>query len=196
MSENLVISYYSALMAYATMPMLENMYIYAYLRTRLACLTRFSITPSKASLSPSALSLRFSQYSSTSLALVVSSSNCFACARNSSSVMFDNAASVVVHSIFVACKSSAGAGAGPFRRLLFVVVPGLSMEVDDALSCFRRTREPVLCPLEERESLRRCTEGSMSFFCFDAGRISSRSTGTPKDTRKSRRILERTQFGG
>lgn len=36
----------------------------------------------------------------------------------------------------------------------------------------------------------------MSFFCFDAGNISSRSTGTPKDTRKRRRIRDRTQFGG
>lgn len=36
----------------------------------------------------------------------------------------------------------------------------------------------------------------MSFFCFDAGRISSRSTGTPSETRNRRRIRERTQFGG
>jgi len=35
-----------------------------------------------------------------------------------------------------------------------------------------------------------------SFFCLDAGRISSRSTGTPRETRKSRRIRERIQFGG
>lgn len=36
----------------------------------------------------------------------------------------------------------------------------------------------------------------MSFFCFEAGRISSRSTGTPNETKNSRRIRERTQFGG
>ena len=38
--------------------------------------------------------------------------------------------------------------------------------------------------------------GRISFFCFDAGRISSRSTGTPNDTRKSRRIRDRVQLGG
>ena len=36
----------------------------------------------------------------------------------------------------------------------------------------------------------------MSFFCFEAGRISSRSTGTPSETRKRRRMRDRTQFGG
>lgn len=36
----------------------------------------------------------------------------------------------------------------------------------------------------------------MSFFCFEAGSISSRSTGTPNETKNSRRIRERTQFGG
>jgi len=42
----------------------------------------------------------------------------------------------------------------------------------------------------------RFIEGRMSFFCLEAGRISSRSTGTPRETRKSRRIRERIQFGG
>lgn len=36
----------------------------------------------------------------------------------------------------------------------------------------------------------------MSFFCFEAGRISSRSTGTPRETRKRRRMRDRTQLGG
>lgn len=39
-------------------------------------------------------------------------------------------------------------------------------------------------------------EGRTSFFCFEAGRISSRSTGTPSETRKSRRIRDLTQFWG
>jgi hypothetical protein len=39
-------------------------------------------------------------------------------------------------------------------------------------------------------------EGRISFFCLDAGRISSRSTGTPSETRNRRRIRERIQFGG
>jgi hypothetical protein len=39
-------------------------------------------------------------------------------------------------------------------------------------------------------------DGRTSFFCFDAGRISSKSTGTPRLTRKRRRMRERTQFCG
>ena len=38
--------------------------------------------------------------------------------------------------------------------------------------------------------------GSTSRFCFEGGRISSRSTGTPRDTRKRRRILLLVQLGG
>ena len=36
----------------------------------------------------------------------------------------------------------------------------------------------------------------MSFFCFEAGKISSKSTGTPRETRKRRRMRDRTQLGG
>ena len=36
----------------------------------------------------------------------------------------------------------------------------------------------------------------MSFFCFEAGKISSRSTGTPRETRNARRIRDRIQSGG
>jgi hypothetical protein len=39
-------------------------------------------------------------------------------------------------------------------------------------------------------------EGRMSFFCLEAGRISSRSMGTPREMRKRRRMRERIQFGG
>jgi hypothetical protein len=39
-------------------------------------------------------------------------------------------------------------------------------------------------------------DGRISFFCLEAGRISSKSTGTPSETRKRRRIRERIQFGG
>lgn len=42
----------------------------------------------------------------------------------------------------------------------------------------------------------RWRDGRISFFCFDAGRISSRSTGTPRDTRKSLLMRERIQSGG
>lgn len=39
-------------------------------------------------------------------------------------------------------------------------------------------------------------DGRTSFFCLEAGKISSRSTGTPSETRKSRLMRERIQSGG
>ena len=39
-------------------------------------------------------------------------------------------------------------------------------------------------------------DGRTSFFCLDAGRISSRSMGTPREMRKRRRIRDRIQLGG
>lgn len=168
-----------------------------YFRTRLACLTKFSITPSKASLSPSALSFRVSQYSSTSLARAVNSSSVRMCARNSSSRKLESAASVVVQSIFVVPKSSSGGGGGPFRFRLDLCVDTWSSEAEDALSCRSRTRELLRRPSDgECEPRCRPVEGRMSFFCLEAGRISSRSTGTPNETKNRRRIRERTQFGG
>lgn len=50
-------------------------------------------------------------------------------------------------------------------------------------------REPVELTLCKRD-------GRTSFFCLEAGRISSRSTGTPSETRNRRRIRERIQSGG
>lgn len=38
--------------------------------------------------------------------------------------------------------------------------------------------------------------GSTRRFCLLGGRISSRSTGTPRDTRKRRRMRDLVQFGG
>ena len=119
---------------------------YCYLRTLLACLTRFSITPSNVSLSSNALSLLFNQYSSTSLAFVVSSSNFLMCAWSSLSVMFDSAASVVAHNIFVACRSNSGGDGGPLLLRDALVDEGWSTEADDVLSCFNRTRDPVRRP--------------------------------------------------
>ena len=49
---------------------------------------------------------------------------------------------------------------------------------------------------EEEEGGSDRVKGKTSFFCLLAGRISSRSTGTPNETRKRRRMRERTQFGG
>jgi hypothetical protein len=49
----------------------------------------------------------------------------------------------------------------------------------------------------EPDDVVRCSDGSTSFFCLEsAGRISSRSTGTPSETRKRRRMRERIQSGG
>ena len=72
----------------------------------------------------------------------------------------------------------------------------LSMEVVEALAsvCFSRAMDPFRGSLRLDEPAE--VNGRMSFFCFDAGSISSRSTGTPKDTRKSRRIRDRVQLGG
>lgn len=47
-----------------------------------------------------------------------------------------------------------------------------------------------------REEGWRLMFGSTNLFCLLGGRISSRSTGTPRDTRKRRRMRERVQFGG
>lgn len=91
--------------------------------------------------------------------------------------------------------SNSGCGGGPFLLFGF---PCVSTDVDEALASPCRSRDT------ERESLEflgdadegTLSEGSTSFFCFEAGRISSRSTGTPRETRKRRRVLERIQSGG
>lgn len=70
--------------------------------------------------------------------------------------------------------------------------------MEDVFSPFLR-REIDLESVEfrgEPDGGLRFMDGRMSFFCLDAGRISSRSTGTPSDTRKRRRIRDRIQFGG
>lgn len=73
----------------------------------------------------------------------------------------------------------------------------MSTEVVEALPspCFRRDTDRESVDVRG-ELADRCSEGRTSFFCFDLGRISSRSTGTPRETRKSRRVLERIQSGG
>jgi hypothetical protein len=66
--------------------------------------------------------------------------------------------------------------------------------------CFRRDMEPAARESVEvrgdEDDLERLIDGRMSFFCLEAGRISSRSTGTPRETRKRRRMRERIQLGG
>jgi hypothetical protein len=100
----------------------------------------------------------------------------------------------MVQSCRAETRSSVGAGGGPFRRRESERLdwPWESRDVEDEFSCFRREME--------RESVDvrgwRLMDGRISFFCFEAGRISSRSTGTPRETRKRRRMRERIQLGG
>jgi hypothetical protein len=63
--------------------------------------------------------------------------------------------------------------------------------------CLRRDIEGESVEFRgEPEAGLKFMDGKISFFCFEAGRISSRSTGTPRDTRKRRRIRDRIQLGG
>lgn len=106
---------------------------------------------------------------------------------------------MMVHSCRADTKSSCGGGGGPL--LLFESeregLPWESREVEEALSFLSRftERESVDVRGEPDDGFR-CIEGRISFFCLEAGRISSRSTGTPRDTRKSLRIRDRIQLGG
>jgi hypothetical protein len=113
-----------------------------------------------------------------------------------------SASSVIVHSCLAYTRSSSGAGGGPFLRLEVDGLPWESTEVLEVLPSVALSRAIEL-PARESVELRgededgyRLVDGRMSFFCLEAGRISSRSTGTPSDTRKRRRILDRIQFGG
>ena len=78
-------------------------------------------------------------------------------------------------------------------------LPCVSTDVEDVLPspCFRRDADADRESEDVRGELaERCSEGRTSFFCFDLGRISSRSTGTPRETRNRRRVRERIQSGG
>ncbi len=109
---------------------------------------------------------------------------------------------MVEDSIVIAGRLSSGGGAGPRRRRLVLAFEGeevrppvLSRELRERLLVLpsRFSRSTV----ERGESLRKpVVLGRMSFFCLLAGRISSRSTGTPRETRKRRRMRERSQLGG
>jgi hypothetical protein len=143
--------------------------------------------------------MRFCQYSNTSLARTSRSFSRWTCPSSSSLVKFWSAASVVEHSIVVLLMSNSGGGGGPFLFLSGFEADE-STDVDDAFSPsrFTRPRAPLRPSDEGRGDLSpgMWIEGRMSFFCLEAGRISSRSTGTPRETRNSRRIRERTQSGG
>lgn len=173
-----------------------------HFRTRLAWLTKFSMTPSNASFSLMSPSNRFNQYSSTELARKVADSSSWTCPRSSLSVRPSRAASVVAHRRCTAGRSNSGGGEGSLRREVRVrdcwLGPGLPgpLCVLSRLAARLWERECAIGGVEERRVSSRLTEGRMSFFCLEAGRISSRSTGTPSETRKSRRMRDFTQFWG
>lgn len=104
---------------------------------------------------------------------------------------------MVEHSIVVLLMSRSGGGGGPLR-LRSGLDADESTDVEDAFSRFTRPRAPLRPSDDSRGDLSpgMWIDGRISFFCLDAGKISSRSTGTPRDTRKSRRMRERTQSGG
>lgn len=173
-------------------------YINDHFLTLLACRTRFSITPSNASFSFKRPSRRLSQYSSSSDVFSVRAVRSLTWACSSSSVNPSNFSSVVAQRRFTATRSSSGGGGGPFGRLdrptrSFAPDCALSTDpVESLAACaFSRASEPsCLSDSDFRDDGSRLISGSTSFFCFDGGRISSRSTGTPKLTRNRRRIRD------
>ena len=169
-----------------------------YCLTFRACFTKFSITPSNTTLSACALSRCCTQYAKTSPACLMRPSSVATCALSSVSVILDKAADVVAQRILTAAVSIAGARGALFFLLRADRVEAVRLtEVVEVLSGRERDLEPAPPPLDgESDLLRICMEGRTSFCCLEAGRISSRSTGTPKETRNSRRILDRTQLGG
>lgn len=153
------------------------------------------MTSSNASLSPAALSFRISQYSSVCTAACRNSSKLLTCFRSSPSVSPDKAISVVEHSSRVVFAENSGGGGGPLlRRSVFEPVD--PTDVEDVFFCFNLPNGPRSPPSEDGRRDSASIDGSTSFFCLLAGNISSRSTGTPSDTRNNRRILDRTQSGG
>ena len=140
--------------------------------------------------------MRFCQYAKTSFARSFSSSSRLICARSSSSVKLPSAASVVEQSLVVDPMSSSGAGAGPFLFPAFDADE--STDVEEAFSFLTLPNAPLRPSAEGLGDFSpgMWIDGKTSFFCLDAGRISSRSTGTPSDTKNNRRMRERTQSGG
>ena len=109
------------------------------------------------------------------------------CSFSSSTVSPWRATSLVEHKIRALGTSSASGPMIPFCLRL--------AEVDRrARDLEREFLRLALSSIDLRAIL---TDGRTSFFCLvSAGRISSRSTGTPRETRKRRRIRDIFQLGG
>ena len=114
---------------------------------------------------------------------------------------------MVAHNLLTALRSRSGGGAGPLAfsrpRDLFAAsllapdcaLSRLPVESLAAWALSRATEPRVLSDSDLRE-VSRLMSGRTSFFCLEGGRISSRSTGTPKETRKRRRMRDCVQLGG
>lgn len=176
-----------------------------YFLVFLACFTKFSMTPSNASRSLICSSVLCCQYSRTAFAVPSRPSNLATWAPSSSSVMPSSASSVVAQSCRAATISNSGGGGAPLRLLEDEdvvgplplpppLLPPPSAPPDAGDLIFVGARDP---DRRESDDVRgEFIEGRTSFFCLDAGKISSRSTGTPSETRNSRLMRERIQSGG
>lgn len=96
-------------------------------------------------------------------------------------------------------ESNSGGGNGPFDAVpvllgaFFLAPVLLSTLMPESLAPSFLSRS--VCVVDARGEAR-FMFGSTRRFCLEGGRISSRSTGTPSETRKRRRILLRVQLGG
>lgn len=174
------------------------LFLRCYFLTRRAWLTRFSITPSKASFSLTRPSRRLSQNSRTVEARNVCFSSSLTWAWSSASVNPSSAASVVAQSRLTNVRSSSG-GDGSRRlddrcRVAVLEVRGLFGPLWEPFPARLWERDSEFWPFELGPPM--LMDGRTSFFCLDAGRISSKSTGTPRETRNRRRIRDLTQFWG
>lgn len=106
---------------------------------------------------------------------------------------------VVAASREAAFASKSGGGGGPFGaaprdRFAFGAPVRESSEVVES---FPGASFNLSIAVEGRGLVEsKPMDGRMRRFCLLGGSISSRSTGTPRDTRKRRRMRERVQLGG
>lgn len=144
-------------------------------------------------------SLRLLQYSRASCPRASSLITSATCSFSSESSIPCSLLSVVPLTLSACDISKSGSRSSSFLRLL-LLLPDESRLILESFCPLIRDIAPF-APLESIDprgdrSDDKCIDGKMSFFCLLAGNISSRSTGTPKDTRKSLRIRDLSQSGG